>query len=58
LFPEPKTTRGSADVSDADIDRIADRVMQRLSLQVESIAWELIPDIAERIVREELKRNR
>jgi hypothetical protein len=32
-------------------------VIQRLSSQViESIAWDIVPDITEKIVREELKR--
>jgi hypothetical protein len=44
-------------MSNADLDRIADRVIQKLSAQViESIAWDIVPDITERIVREELKR--
>jgi CheY-like chemotaxis protein len=59
LFPEPVTEApAAATVTDADIDRIADRVLKRLSSQViETIAWELVPDIAERVVREELKRT-
>jgi CheY-like chemotaxis protein len=44
-------------ISEADVDRIADRVIQKLSTQViESIAWEIVPDITEKIVRQELKR--
>ena len=44
-------------LSDDDVDRIADRVIQKLSSQViESIAWDIVPDITEKIVREELKR--
>lgn len=47
----------SALMTEDDIDRIADRVIQRLSSHaIESIAWDVVPDIAERIVREELKR--
>jgi len=47
----------SGGMTEADIDRIADRVIQRLSTQVvESIAWDIVPDITEKIVREELKR--
>jgi hypothetical protein len=34
-------------------------VIQKVSAQViESIAWDIIPDITEKIVREELKRNK
>jgi CheY-like chemotaxis protein len=44
-------------MTEDDIDRIADRVIQRLSTQViESIAWDIVPDITEKIVREEMKR--
>jgi CheY-like chemotaxis protein len=40
-----------------DIDRIADLVVQRLSSHViESIAWDIVPEITEKIIREELKR--
>ena len=36
---------------------VSDRVIQRMSSQViESIAWDIVPDITEKIVREELKR--
>jgi CheY-like chemotaxis protein len=53
--PPPKAA--SAVMTEDDINRIADRVIQRLSSQaIESIAWDVVPDIAERIVREELKR--
>jgi CheY-like chemotaxis protein len=52
---EPKLAIGS--ISDQDIDLIAERVMRRVSSQViESIAWDVVPDITEKIVREELKR--
>lgn len=51
--PHQAVTSISAD----DVDRIADRVIQKLSTQViESIAWDIVPDITEKIVREELKR--
>ena len=44
-------------MTDEDIDRIADRVIQRMSSHViESIAWDIVPDITEKIIREELKR--
>lgn len=53
---EPLTAAASA-LTEEDIDRIADRVIQKLSSRaVESIAWDVVPDIAEKIVREELKR--
>jgi CheY-like chemotaxis protein len=52
---EPEAGAGA--MTEEDIDRIADRVIQRLSAQViESIAWDIVPDITEKIVRQELKR--
>lgn len=48
---------GTGVISEDDIDRIADRVIQKLSTQViESIAWDIVPDITEKIVRQELRR--
>ena len=45
-------------VSDAEIDRIAERVLQKLSAQViENVAWDVVPDITSKILRDELKRN-
>jgi CheY-like chemotaxis protein len=47
-----------ASITEEELDRIADRVIQKLSTQIiESIAWDVVPDITERIVREELKKN-
>jgi CheY-like chemotaxis protein len=44
-------------MTEDELDRIADRVLQKLSAQViENIAWEILPDITEKVVREELKR--
>ena len=44
-------------LSEDEVDRIADRVIQKLSTQIiESIAWDVVPDITEKIVRQELKR--
>jgi CheY-like chemotaxis protein len=62
LFPEePRSTTSAAAISpmltEEAIDRIVDRVIRKLSTQViESIAWDVVPDITEKIVREELKR--
>ena len=51
----PPVTAGA--LTEQDIDRIADRVLKRLSKKaIENIAWDVVPDIAERVVREELKR--
>jgi len=57
IFKEEIPPLTAATISEADIDRIADRVLKKLSAQVvENIAWEILPDITEKIVREELKR--
>src|SRR5262245_11492218 len=53
----PPAVDDSKTVSDDQIERIVERVIQRLSPEViESIAWNVVPDIAEKILREELKR--
>jgi hypothetical protein len=59
LFKDPDLPPpGAAALSEADIERIVDRVIQKLSSQViEGIAWEVVPDIAEKVLREELNRN-
>jgi CheY-like chemotaxis protein len=45
-------------VTEEEIERIADRVIQKLSTQViESVAWDVVPDITAKVLREELKRQ-
>ena len=45
-------------VSDEEIERIADRVIQKLTTQViESVAWDVVPGITSKVLREELKRQ-
>jgi CheY-like chemotaxis protein len=57
IFKEGSTAESAGVLTDSDVDRIAERVIKKLSSQViESIAWDIVPDITERIVREELKR--
>jgi CheY-like chemotaxis protein len=57
IFKEGSTAASGSVLTDADVDRIAERVIKKLSSQViESIAWDIVPDITEKIVREELKR--
>ena len=47
---------GSADLTDEQIDRIARRVVELLSDQViRNIAWEVIPDMAEMVVKERIR---
>jgi hypothetical protein len=61
LFPpEPAAGQGNiaAQLTDEQIDRIAERVLRKLSAHaVESIAWDVVPDIAVRILRDELKKT-
>jgi CheY-like chemotaxis protein len=45
-----------APLSDADVDRIARRVVELMSDQlVRNIAWEVIPDVAQAVVRERVR---
>ncbi len=47
---------GSADLTDEQIDRIARRVVELISDQVvRTIAWEVIPDLAEMVVKERIR---
>src|SRR5206468_12303819 len=47
---------GAFDLTDEQIDRIAKRVVQMMSEQVvRNIAWEVIPDMAEMVVKERIK---
>ena len=57
IFQEEPVAQPPRSMSDEEIDRIADRVIQKLSTQViESVAWDIVPDITHKILREELKR--
>jgi len=47
------TVTGS--LSDEDVDRIARRVIELASDRLERIAWDLIPDMAEIVVRERIR---
>ena len=57
--PEPAPSlapAAMADLSDEQIDRIARRVVQLMSEQVvRNIAWEVIPDLAEMVVKERIR---
>jgi CheY-like chemotaxis protein len=53
----PAPAPAARGLSEDEVDRIVDRVIQKLSTQIiESIAWDVVPDITEKIVRQELKR--
>ena len=46
----------SADLSDADLDRLASRIVEKLSDRViREIAWEVIPDMAEIVIKQRIK---
>jgi CheY-like chemotaxis protein len=52
--PTPIATQGS--LSDEQVDRIARRVIELMSDQVvRNIAWEVIPDVAEMLVKERIR---
>jgi hypothetical protein len=61
--PEPVTAplaavpaAASGDLTDDQIDKIARRVVQLMSEQVvRNIAWEVIPDLAEMVVKERIR---
>ncbi|MFN2386561.1 MAG: hypothetical protein ABR576_09810, partial [Thermoanaerobaculia bacterium] len=48
--------RSGGELSDAEIDRLAQRVVEKLSDRiVREIAWEVIPDMAEIVIKERIK---
>ncbi len=61
ILPEPdddvdeESGAAVAGLSDADVDRIARRVVELASDRLEKIAWDVIPDMAEIVVRERLR---
>ena len=58
LFKPAETAPPVLSVSDAEIERIVDRVIKKLSTQViESVAWDVVPHITAKVLREELKRQ-
>jgi len=61
LFPSDAAAgqgNAAAHLTEEEIDRIADRVIRKLSSEaVESIAWDVVPDIAVKILRDELKKT-
>jgi len=58
LFKPAPGSLSAASVTDAEIERIAERVIQKLSTQViENVAWDVVPDITTKVLKEELKRR-
>ena len=51
---EPEQAAG-AGLSDEDVDRIARRLLELASDRIEHIAWDVIPDMAEVVVRERVR---
>ncbi|MFY9825433.1 MAG: hypothetical protein WAM82_28920, partial [Thermoanaerobaculia bacterium] len=52
----PAAGNGSGHLSDGDVDRIARRVVELLGDKtVRDVAWEVIPDLAEVIIRDRLR---
>jgi len=45
----------AAALSDEDVDRIARRVVELAAERIEQIAWEVVPDMAEIVVRERIR---
>jgi len=51
----PAGDAGSPELTDDDIDRIARRMLELASDRVEQIAWEIIPDMAEIVIRRRVR---
>jgi CheY-like chemotaxis protein len=57
--PQPASESGTAQLSPETIDAIAHRVVELISDSVvREIAWEVVPDLAERIIRQRLEEER
>lgn len=57
--PQPASESGTAQLSPETVDAIARRVVELLSDRaVREIAWEVVPDLAERIIRQRLEEER
>ena len=52
--PEPETSAAGG-LSDDDVERIARRVVELAADRLEQIAWEVVPDMAEIVVRERVR---
>jgi len=53
--PEPADEPEPTGLSDDDVDRIARRLLELASDRIEHIAWDVIPDMAELVVRERVR---
>ena len=52
---EEESSDGAFKLTDDDIDRIARRVIELASDRLEQIAWEIVPDMAEVVVRQRIR---
>ena len=55
MDPEAPSTPDATALSDEDLERIAMRVLELAADRLERIAWEVIPDMAEVVVRERIR---
>jgi CheY-like chemotaxis protein len=53
--PDENSDDGAFKLTDDDIDRIARRVIELASDRLEQIAWEIVPDMAEVVVRQRIR---
>jgi len=54
----PESGNIASQLTEDQIDKIADRVIRKLSTQViEGVAWDVVPDIATKVLRDELKKT-
>ena len=53
--PDQADEPESTGLSDEDVDRIARRLLELASDRIEHIAWDVIPDMAELVVRERVR---
>jgi len=51
---EPAAVVPAGPLSDADVERIARRVLELATPLLEQIAWEVLPDVAETLVRQRI----
>jgi CheY-like chemotaxis protein len=56
VVAEPAPSSEGEGLSDRDLDRLADRIVRRMSDRVvREIAWEILPGVAESVVRQRIK---
>jgi CheY-like chemotaxis protein len=55
IAPMVTSEEDSRGLSDSDVDRIARRVLELAGDRIDHIAWDVIPDMAEIVVRERLR---